>query len=187
MSDKVVRIEHTIRAASDNQARNIFRLAADRLMLVRGWSRLADSLLFCSEHRDEHGAPVSRPAKADDFINLTSDEQRPFGWMQVIYVSEAMADGDSEAVLVTRPVGLPFEAENDSGPQTSPAILRVVRHGLEITSAISIDSNPITTVFERLGVYMVQWRSLVTGLLSDLDHPDDPNARNIIGTESHYA
>jgi len=187
MNDKVVRIEHTIRAASDNQARNIFQLAANRLLQVRSWNHLADSLLFSSEHRDARGAPVIRDARADDYINLTSDEQRPFGWMQVTHVSRSVTDYDAEVVLATQPVGLPFEVDNDNSRQTNPVVLSIVRHGLEITSGIVIDPNPFATVFERLVVYLVQWRSLVTGLLSDPAHSGDPAVGDIVRAEPHLS
>ncbi|MEJ1239504.1 hypothetical protein WBG78_15310 [Chryseolinea sp. T2] len=186
MTDGVVRIEHTVRATTDTQAQNIFRLAANRLLQVRNWNRLANSLLFASEHRDVHGAPMSRPAKADDYINLTSDEQRPFGWMQIVFVAESVSKDGAEAILISRPVGLPFDADNASS-QAKPAVLRVVRKGLEITSGIILEANPLVTVFERLGVYVVQWRSLVIGLLSDLGQAGDYVVPEIAGTESHYA
>jgi hypothetical protein len=126
---------------------------------------------------------VSRIAKADDYINLASEDQRPFGWMQVMYVAEASTENADEVVLIARPVGLPFEAEDQVLP--NPTVLRIVRRGLEVTAALMIEASPVASVFERMGVYVVQWRSLITGLLSDLSVNEFPTS--IARTESHFA
>lgn len=185
--DKIVRIEYTVKAVTDRHARRIFRLASDRLLHVRNWCRLTDSLLPRSEHRDLHGLPVARPAKADDFINLTDDAMRLFGWMQVTYVAEACADNGSELVLLAKPVGVPFEEERDSALQVKPTLLRVVRKGMEVTAGFVIEANPFIPVFDRLGVYVVQWRSLVNGLLSDLTQLDLEFNPSNVGVEPNYS
>ena len=173
--DKFVCIECTVKAASDNHARSIFNLASSRLLHAHDWSHLTDSLLLTSEHRDAHGAPVSRAVEADDYINLTDEEQRPFGWMQVVDVVQSTTGQNGEVAVVTLPVGLPFDDDDKlTEAGRKPTLLRVVRRGLDVTAAFVMESYPFTTAFERLGVYMVQWRSLVNGLLSDLT-PIDAN------------
>src|SRR5690349_9120513 len=111
--DSVVCIECTVKAATDSNAKSIFRLASSRLLNAHDWSRLTDSLLPTSEHRDVNGAPVSRPLKMDDYINLTDKDQRPYGWMQVLNVVNSVADQDSEVAILTLPVDLPFEGDKE--------------------------------------------------------------------------
>ncbi|HTF18250.1 MAG TPA: hypothetical protein VK658_09275, partial [Chryseolinea sp.] len=141
--DKVVRIECTVKATSEVHAKSIFRLASSRLLRVQDWPRLTDCLLSTSEHRDLHGAPVSRPVKTDDYINLTNEATRPFGWMQVVYVAEIEEENDGEVALLTRSVGLPFEAENENHFEIKPTLLHVVRRGLDVTAGFVMEANPL--------------------------------------------
>lgn len=178
--DNVVCIKCTVKAASDHNARSIFRLASNRLLHAHEWSRLTDSLLPTSEHRDANGSPVSRPVKTDDYINLTDREQRPYGWLQVLEVVQSGEGQEGEVAVLALPVEVPFESGKEG--QRTPTLLRVVRRGLDVTAALIIESNPLAPVFERLGVYMVQWRSLVNGLLSDLTPVDEKISVEAMGS-----
>jgi hypothetical protein len=179
--DNVVCIECTVKAASDHNARSIFQLASNRLLHAHEWSRLTDSLLSTSEHRDMNGSPVSRPVETDDYINLTDQEQRPYGWLQVLEVVQSNEGQEGEVAVLALPVEVPFEGEKEG--ERTPTLLRVVRRGLDVTAALIIETNPLTPVFERLGVYMVQWRSLVNGLLSDLTPIEEKIATEAIGLD----
>ena len=181
--DKVVRIECTVKAATDSHARSIFRLASNRLLNVHDWIRLSDCLLSASEHRDFNGAEVSRAVKSDDYIGLTNQALRPFGWMKVLFVTENEVEDGGEVALLARPVQLPFEAENETPTDAKPALLRVARHGLDVTAAFITEANPLSTIFERLGVYTVQWRSLVNGILSDLIRIDEQELADVVSAE----
>jgi hypothetical protein len=184
--DKVVRIECTVKAASDNHAKSIFRLASSRLLNVHDWIRLSDCLLSASEHRDFYGAEVTRVVKTDDYIGLTNQSLRPFGWMKVLFVTEnELADG-GEVTLLAKPVQIPFEAENETQTDAKPTMLSVARQGLDVTAAFITEVNPLSTVFERLGVYTVQWRSLVNGILSDLMNLDEQELVEAVGTETRF-
>ena len=60
----------------------------------------------------------------------------------------------------------------------------VARHGLDVTAAFMTEANPLSTIFDRLGVYTVQWRSLVNGILSDLIRIDEQELADVVGAES---
>lgn len=183
--DKVVRIECTVKAASESHAKSIFRLACDRLLHVHDWIRLNDCLLSASEHRDSYGAGIFRTVRKDDYINLTNQDMRPFGWMQVLSVTEHEDESGGEVVITARPVELPFDAESENYSEDASTLLRVVRSDLDVTACVIMEVNPFSTVFERLGVYAVQWRSLVNGILSDLTPVDEHEVEDIMGGESH--
>ena len=104
--------------------RSIFRLASNRLLNVHDWIRLSDCLLSASEHRDFNGAEVSRAVKSDDYIGLTNQTLRPFGWMKVLFVTENEVEDGGEVALLARPVQLPFDAENETQTDAKPALLR---------------------------------------------------------------
>jgi hypothetical protein len=184
--DKVFRIECTVKAASDERARSIFRVACNRLLNVHEWIGLSDCLLSASEHRDFHGAEVSRSVRTDDYINLTNQSLRPFGWMHVLFVAENEEPNGGEVALLARPVKLPFDADHENQIEAKPALLRVVRHGLEVTAGFVMEGGPVATVFERLGVFAVQWRSLVNGILRDLTPVLAQDLTNPIESTSHF-
>lgn len=185
--DKFVRFECTVKATSAEHAKNIFRLAGSRLLHVHGWCGLTDCLLSSSDVRDLQGVPVTRPVRTEDYINLTNEEMRPFGWMQVVYVAEFEEENGGEVALLARPVQLPFAAEREDDLETRPTLLRVVRRGLDVTAALVMEANPLTTVFERLGVYAVQWRSLVNGMLNNLTPLDESPLAGPLRAETRLA
>jgi hypothetical protein len=185
--DKVFRIECTVKAASDERAKRIFHLACRRLLNVHDWTRLSDCLLSASDHRDFYGAEVSRSVRTDDYINLTNQSLRPFGWMHVLFVAENEEENGGEVALLARPVKLPFHPDNESQIEAKPALLRVVRKGLDVTAGFVMEGNPVATVFERLGVYAIQWRSLVNGILGDLTPVLERQLTDPIETGSRFA
>jgi hypothetical protein len=168
---KMGRIECTVKAISDEHADYIFRLASQRLLHVYRWSMLKDCLLPSSEQRNIYGVAVERVVCAGDYINLTHSDLRPFGWMEVEKVSNG-TEGRGEVALMARPVAALHEMRaTEQIPLTVPVMFRIMKKGLEVTASFIMESNPLPgAAFERLGIYCVQWRSLVNGVLSDL-HP----------------
>lgn len=166
---KAVHIECTVKAISDEHADHIFRLSGMRLLHVSGWSMLKDSLLPASEHRDVRGEPVKRAVRPDDYINLTSRDLRPFGWMKVDQVIDG-SETYGKVAFTARPLITPYESgATERLVADVPVLFRVVQKGLEVTAGLIIDASPLAhATIERLGVYHLQWRSLVNGILSDL-------------------
>lgn len=188
--DNVFRIECTVTAVSDVHAKGIFELACIRLLHVRKWSQLPNSLLRLSDHRDFHGTAVSRAVKPEDYINVAHENFRPFGWMRVEYVSElpeARSTTRDEIVLLSRPVETPFEADNVRRSSHKPTVLKVVRRGLDVTASFATEANPFLSLFDRLGVHSVQWRSLVNGLLSNLTPFERIRNQRLTPLETHPA
>lgn len=186
--DNVFRIECTVKAVSDVHAKGIFEVACGRLLYVREWSKLANCLLPLSEHRDLQGTAVSRAVKPEDYINVTCESFRPFGWMRVEYVSqlpEIQSSTDDEVVLLARPVETPFEADDRRSSSYAPTLMRVARRGLDVTASFVVDAGPFSSLFDRLGVYAVQWRSLIYGLLSDLTPVASVKKQPLTHAEAH--
>lgn len=171
--DKIIRIEYTVKAVAALHARRIFQLASDRLLNVHGWKHLSNCLFATSEHRDAKGIAVCREARSEDYLNVTYQDRRLFGWMRVEYIMELPQDNGAELVMLFRPVDLPFAGEKLRGHETRPALLRVVRRGLEVTAGLMVETSSASSVFDRIGAHVVQWRSLVNGILNDLLPLDD--------------
>lgn len=146
---------------------------------------MSDSLLPLSEHRDPTGASVSRAVRSNDYINITGMDLRPFGWMRVEYVVDLDEQDGGEITVLARPVEMPFDPKEQV--DSTPALLRVVRRGLDVTASFISESNSFASLFDRLGVYAVQWRSLVYGLLSDLTPVGQSVVSEFAENESHFA
>lgn len=183
--DDIVRFECTVKATSARHAASIFRLASFRLLHAREWSQLNDSLLPGSDHRDQSGAHVSREVRSNDYINVAGIEHRPLGWMRIEYVIDFNEQEAGETTILTRPVEMPFEAADEM--EAKPTLLRVVRRGLDITASFIIETNPMQPLFGRLGVYGVQWRSLINGILSNLTPVDETYVQSYAGHQPRIA
>jgi|GEM_PF-2561082 len=166
LNDNMARIQCAVKAISRSDAKSIFELAGSRLLNVHGWSQLEDSLLPMSEHRDHKGRVVNRAVVADDFFNVTHRNLLPFGWMHVQVVVHETSGDRQEVLLQARQVEMPFEVEDKFAGSDKPTVLRVVRKGLDVTAEFVTEA--IAEPFNQLGVYAVQWQSLVNGFLSDL-------------------
>jgi hypothetical protein len=102
--------------------------------------------------------------------------------MRVELVVDRKEINVDEVAVLARQVEQPFDAYDRPAADDKPTILRVVRRGLDITASFVTETRPLSAVFERLGVYAVQWRSLMNALLSDLITRSDGEMASVVST-----
>ncbi len=168
----------TITTYSDQYAPQIFKTASGRLLDVNRWHSLSDSLLPAFSLVDDEGCPLSRPARKNDLVRIhpagTKDPAMD-GLLKIESVEyKGSADNESETLTIgVSTISKPFyKALGHARILASDAIttFRVFRNGLNITAELLNNVNGEGRVVESpvLGVYKIQWRSFINGILTDL-------------------
>lgn len=168
----------TVTTYSDDYAPQIFKTVSGRLLDVNKWHSLSDSLLPAFSLVDDEGCPLSRPARKNDLVRIhPADGKDPAlaGLFMIESVEyKGSADNESETLTIgVSRISKPFyKALGQARNLASDAIttFRVFRNGLNITAELLNNVNGDGRVVESpvLGVYKIQWRSFINGILTDL-------------------
>jgi len=180
-----LKIDCTITALSEEFATSIFKLASVRLLLVKKWNELTDSLLSTVQVLDEYGNEIDREIRDGDYFKINT----PVGydWVKVERVEVNKESTTQESlILEVRRVSDPFQVEGivefEERQESESSILIVSRKGMNITAAVyakdeahpdagglSISDKAMNKMKPILGGLRIQWRSLVNGILGNLE------------------
>ena len=175
-------VESSIIALSLDQARELFRKAAHRLLNISEWHTLPCSLLTELKLTDHSGLNVvDRQARENDYF-VVNPESGAREWVKVEKVSlKSDPSGSREVVtLRARPSGQPHGDDQELARASNT--FEVTRDGLSVTVSVygqneedernrlsrndTDKARPDSTVGAIHGIARVQCRSLVNGILS---------------------
>ncbi|MBA4055889.1 MAG: hypothetical protein C0490_14340 [Marivirga sp.] len=167
----------TITTYSSQFAPQIFKTVSNRLLDVNKWHRLSDSLLPAFKVVDGEGNRISRPVRENDWIRIepTSNESDSDDFLRIESV-EYQSDPESESEVLTigvsrisKPI---YKVLGHARLFMNDAVttFRVFRKGLNITAELLNDVSSERDANENpvLGVYRIQWRSFINGILTDV-------------------
>jgi hypothetical protein len=181
---------HEYKASSDHEAKQVFNLAAARMLDVNSWEKICGPLSAKFKLTDEDGQPISRDVKPGDHFRIDIPGPGPssgdgFDWVQV----EALEDkrnpsGNEESVTVrVRPSASPSNDNSDTAhffKEYATSSFRVVRNGsivrAEVHGRNEVPNTKVETTTDQIrnavvgagavaGAAKPQWKSLVKGLL----------------------
>lgn len=182
-------IVHSVKAASDQQARKLFQTAHSRLLDVNHWEEIARPVTAKFTLTDHSLRRLRRKAREGDFIMIEipgpgSSEGKGADWVHIEAVAEKKdASGKEESVAFrVRPARTPVTGENvahffDDKATSTFMIHRNGRtvsafvHGrneapnLKTDNKFDIVRNALVGFSAIAGLSDIQWKNLVTGLL----------------------
>jgi hypothetical protein len=167
----------TVTTYSSQIAPQIFKTVSNRLLDVNKWHRLSDSLLPALKIVDGNGAPQSRPIRENDWVRIepVSKASKTDDFLRIESVEyESDPEGESEVLTIgVSRISEPFYiALGHAKLFMSEAVttIRVLRKGLNITAELLNDIGSESKEHETplLGMYRIQWRTFVNGILTDL-------------------
>jgi hypothetical protein len=182
---------HTIHFKKEQEAKNFFLVAKQRLQDVNRWHEIAGTFTAGFQLLDESGHEVSRLAKTGDYFQINIPAPGPgagdgYDWVRVELMEEqAGSSAEEEAFgLRVRPAAPPA---NHGGEEVAhffkddaTSSFLVERKGTAITAAVrgrnevpnaSSDKpldmvrNAVVGIGAILGLSNPQWKSLVKGIL----------------------
>lgn len=174
--DRKSTIGCTVTTYSSQFAPKIFKTVSNRLLDVNTWHRLSDSILPAFKVVDDDGSPLSRPVQQSDRIRIEpmSNESGINDFLRiesVQYESDPARESEALTIGVSRIPDPDFKVLESRLPESDVvATFRVLRKGLNITAELldEVSSEDETKKNPMLGVYRIQWRSFVNGILTDL-------------------
>lgn len=167
----------TVTTYSLQFAPQIFKTVSNRLLDVNKWHRLSDSLLPVFKVVDGDGTVINRPVQENDMIRIApvSPKNNNEDFLRIESVEyENHPEEESEVLTIgVSRMSEPFyKVLGHARFFMSEAVttFRVFRKGLNITAELLNDVAAENEVKENpvLGVYRIQWRSFVNGILTDL-------------------
>lgn len=94
-------VEHSVTAASINEARRIFKEASNRLLSIGEWNRWCSGLSAIFRLADQSGRIVSRKARAHDLFKV--DDDNSVEVLRVITSKKPSGKAESIAIEVKDP------------------------------------------------------------------------------------
>jgi hypothetical protein len=181
---------HECTAASDEEARNIFTMAATRMLDVNSWEKICGPISAKFRLTDEEGKSLQRPAKPGDFFCIDVPGPGPsagdgFDWVKVEALDDRRGDSSAEESITMRVRPAPSPENNDRDTahfftDDATSSFRVARHGrtvraevhgrnerpnTEVHNAADKLRNAVVGTGAVAGISKPQWNSLVKGLL----------------------
>lgn len=187
-------IEHTVSAADENDARQLFVIARNRLMDVNHWHRYSEGVSSKFQVTDAMGREVNRTVEVNDYFKIDlpgpgSAEGKGYDWVHIEAIDDRPdPDGSKESISIrARPSPNPQSTGENvahffKDRSTSSFVLQ--REGSRVTAAVygrnetpnTETSNVIDKVRNVLvgstaiaGLSNVQWKNLVKGLIETVD------------------
>ncbi len=189
---------HEYEGKSEDDARSVFSMAANRLAHVNTWEKICGPLSAKFELTDEHGNPVQREVRPGDHFKIDVPGPGPsagdgYDWVRVEEIDDRRNPNASEEHLVirVRPAPSPINKESDTAhffdeKATSSFVVKrqgtLVRsevHGRNEVPNASIEKNSDKVRNAVVGSGAIaggskpQWKSLVKGLLDSSIDTDE--------------
>ena len=184
--------EHTVTFSSEEEAKRMFSVAKQRLLMVSDWQSISGKGSAVFTLTDELGSEVVRPAQLGDHFrieipapgNITG---KGYDWVQVEAIEDKSSDIEGTDIISirVRPVDNPTEPREDvahffSNEASSTFTVRRDRnivsasvHGrnekpnTEPSNIIDKVRNTVVAAGAMIGLNKPQWKGLVEGLLED--------------------
>jgi hypothetical protein len=182
--------EHTVEAPTPEAAKELFQLAANRLLDVNCWDKLCGPLSATFRLTDARGNEISRPAQPGDHFKIDVPGPGPvsgegYDWVRIEALDDKRSSSpDYERVTVrVRPAESPLNPDTDTAHffrEDATSSFVVERKGNRVTAAVhgrnevpnttvdkTVDKmrNAVVGVGALAGFSEPQWNSLVKGLL----------------------
>jgi len=179
-------------AGSEEEAKQLFRVASQRLLNVNEWDKICGPLSSVFTLTDEHGKPKKGDPQPGDHFQIDvpgpgSKTGEGFDWVRVEAIDDQRDPAaNSESVTVrVRPATNPRNADGDTAHflrEAATSSFRVARDGNSVTAEVhgrnevpnTKAEKPLDKVRNALvgtgavaGLSSPQWKSLVNGLLDN--------------------
>jgi hypothetical protein len=181
-------IEHTVKAADDNDARKLFMIARNRLLDVNNWHKVAGPASARFYLSDAHGNTLDRTVEKGDYIKIDlpgpgSSEGHGFDWVYIEAIEDkSNSEGYDENIAIrVRPTSPPkgenvahffkesatstFIVERAGNTVTAGEFGRNEKPNTETDNFIDKVRNVLVGGTAIAGLSNVQWKSLVKGLI----------------------
>lgn len=184
-------VDHTVTAADENEARQLFEIAKKRLINVNGWKEVSGPASATFRLTDPAGHELERTVEKGDLFKIDLPaapgpaEGKGHDWVEVEKIEESGSpDGEKQSIAIrVRPTPSPLTPGNETAHffnSKATSSFVVERDGKKVTAAVygrnEIPNTDTTTIIDKvrnaivgstaiLGFSNVQWNSLVKGLL----------------------
>ncbi len=181
---------HSVIMKTDDEAKELFDMAKDRLLDVANWDKLCGLVTGKFHLADSTGKEIKGLAKVGNYLKIDvpgpgSETGHGYDWVRVESIEEDNADPNSEElVMKVRPAQNPNDKDNNTAhffkeDATSTFLVKrdknVVSaevHGrnelvnVKQENALDTIRNAFTALSAMLGFSSSQWKKLVKGLVS---------------------
>jgi hypothetical protein len=183
-------IEHTIKAADENDAKTLFMIGRNRLMSVNHWHEYAQPITATFRLSDEQGKELKRTAEVGDYFKIDvpapgPTESNGIDWVRIEAIEDRSdPNGNDELIAIrVRPAPDPTSANDDVAhffKDSATSSFVIERHGRTVSAGVYgrnekpntetnniIDKvrNAIVGTTAILGFSNVQWKNLAKGLI----------------------
>jgi hypothetical protein len=183
--------DHEVKAANEMEAKQLFNLAASRLLDVNCWDELCGPASAVFRLTDDQGNEITGPAKTGNYFKIDVPGPGPtagegYDWVKIEAMDDQRnpASNEESVTMRVRPASSPRNSNPDiahffSNEATSS--FRVMRHSnvvraevhgrnetpnTEAKTPVDKVRNAVVGTGARVGMSTPQWKSLVKGLLS---------------------
>jgi hypothetical protein len=183
-------INHSVKAADENDARKLFMIARNRLMDVNRWKEFSGAASATFRLTDQQGNELNRTLEKGDLFKIDLPAPGPaegkgYDWVKVEAIEEiGNPNGEKESIAIrVRPTPSPLTEGNETahffdGKATSSFIIE--RNGSEVSAAVygrnEVPNTETNNIIDKvrnaivgstaiLGFSNVQWKSLIRGLI----------------------
>lgn len=180
---------HTLKARSEDEAKQLFEKACRNLLNVNKWQQLAGPLSASFELTDAQGKKVYRAAQKGDYFKISlpapgNESGHGYDWVQVEKIEKQVAvPGNQQVIMQVRPAQHPAEQQPESShffTSDATSSFCVERKGRSVSAAVHGRNekpnthtggwlnklrNAIIGFLAMLGMNKPQWKALVKGIL----------------------
>jgi hypothetical protein len=183
-------INHSVKAADENDARKLFMIARNRLMDVNRWKDFSGAASATFRLTDQQGNELSRTLEKGDLFKIDLPAPGPaegkgYDWVKVEAIEEiGNPNGEKESIAVrVRPTPSPLTEGNETAhffEDKATSSFVIERNGSEVSAGVygrnevpNMETNNIIDKVRNaivgstaiLGFSNVQWKSLIKGLI----------------------
>jgi hypothetical protein len=187
-------IEHSIKAANEDDAKELFSTGRNRLMNINHWHEYAQPLTATFKLSNEHGAEINRTAKVGDYLKIDipapgPTESNGMDWVRIEAIEDKRdPNGIEELIAIrVRPAPDPTSGNKDVAHffnDSATSSFVVERQGKTVSASVYgrnekpntethniIDKvrNAIVGSTAVLGFSNIQWKNLAKGLIETQD------------------
>ena len=187
---KETNTEYQLNVASSDEARQLFRIASERLLNVNDWEKLCGIATADFKLTDQNGNEVKRHAQENDFFKIDipgpgSHTGRGYDWVRIEKISKTLdLENDCESLAIrVRPAPNPKTPGNKVAHffnERATSSFIVERQGTSVRAGVHGRNEKPNTVINNItdkirnfiiavsalaGISTVQWQNLSKGLI----------------------
>ena len=148
--ESIIPVEFSVTTSSINEAKQLFKLATNRLLSVGEWNRWCNGLSAIFRLADDTGRIINRKARPHDQLRINNDELRV---SRLVTYKKPSGKSESMAIELTDGLG---EGEG---------LFEVKRYNNVVTAIVHEPTKP--EVSQKLSfISPLEWSTLVKRLLS---------------------